>query len=80
MQHQQWLEEQKAEVQLKALGHEVSKAVAMQGEVAGAYQEPTPLLSGHVDVPEARDAKSYAAEAARCMQEVCPAAACHSFV
>jgi hypothetical protein len=34
------------------------------------YQEPTPLLSGHRDVKHSRDAKSYAAEAARCMNEV----------
>jgi hypothetical protein len=34
------------------------------------YQESTPLLTGHRDVKESRDAKSYAAEAARCMNEV----------
>jgi hypothetical protein len=34
------------------------------------YQEPTPLLTGHRDVKESRDANSYAAEAARCLNEV----------
>jgi hypothetical protein len=44
------------------------------------YQEPTPLLRGHLDTMNPRDAASYAAEAARCLSEfdIDGALACYS--
>ena len=48
-------------------------------EVGLPYQQPTPLTRGHVDTVQQRDAHSYCAEAARCLEkfEIEGAEACY---
>lgn len=50
-----------------------------EDEVGLPYQTSTPLMNVHEDIPQTRDARSYAAEAARCLVELDPdsALACY---